>query len=879
MTVDRREPVDMDDPDTDLDLPAMDMAPPEFLGPLAKASADIAPPAPHGGSGGLIAPVIRPRGRAAPEFGKWLYLMATLASFLWAALSVFAVGYQWPVGTVEFQPYQTAVFGVLAVIPICFFWIAAYCVRQGARLAAEVVRTKTMAEDMLEPAAIAIAEAGSAVEGVRLEIEAATAVAANARDELLNLRQALAQETQALSEAAATSARTARELGENLGREREEMASLAQTLDAQSTAVTEAITRQAHMVTDASDLAQTQIGEAEAALAARAADLAAAAVEAGDAARTASEDLSRQVVRLETATEGVSQQIASMEDTLTSQRASLVAEAHAIRADHEDFSVKVETHNAQLAEVLDRARESVGSLNDTTTVAIRSLADLGDTAANQVQDLADTARAERDMLAASALQSLGAVSEAARFERESLQADADRSIESMAAAAKRDREGIEIETDRQLAALTQAARMEREALEAEAQASMKHMSDIAEQTAKLAEDHNDAARLKIEALSEAAFAASQKADAAFQSRLDDATALIARSGELMDEAAAKSAERIETAGAHARATLDELHAAIAKFEAQAADLPAHAQARAEELKATIASGFDGLLASARAAAEETQAIDAAFQERVKRNYEMLSEAVRLMGVVSSRPAPEPRAPRPAFAPDAAPRPTPLSRAAEDLDRPASPAARATPPARTERPAPAAELADAQEPTAAQAGLRPRLKLSPTNADAQVSNVFEAAGEPSAGTASPEAAPGGGWTWQELLSSMNDGPVDEAQLTDRLIGEIESLGVDLAALLPRARVDEITTVMAAGDVTGARTVVRHLAPAAVRRLSRRTLAEQGLRGHAERFVKRYADMIDHAFEMRDQGAPAVIALLSTDEGRTFLLFDAALGYQR
>ena len=871
MTVDRREPVDMDDPDTDLDLPAMDMAPPEFLGPLAKASADIAPPAPHGGSGGLIAPVIRPRGRAAPEFGKWLYLMALVASFLWAALSVFAVGYQWPVGTVEFQPYQTAVFGVLAVIPICFFWIAAYCVRQGARLAAEVVRTKTMAEDMLEPAAIAIAEAGSAVEGVRLEIEAATAVAANARDELLNLRQALAQETQALSEAAATSARTARELGENLGREREEMASLAQTLDAQSTAVTEAITRQAHMVTDASDLAQTQIGEAEAALAARAADLAAAAVEAGDAARTASEDLSRQVVRLETATEGVSQQIASMEDTLTSQRASLVAEAHAIRADHEDFSVKVETHNAQLAEVLDRARESVGSLNDTTTVAIRSLADLGDTAANQVQDLADTAKAERDMLAASALQSLGAVSEAARFERESLQADADRSIESMAAAAKRDREGIEIETDRQLAALTQAARMEREALEAEAQASMKHMSDIAEQTAKLAEDHNDAARLKIEALSEAAFAASQKADAAFQSRLDDATALIARSGELMDEAAAKSAERIETAGAHARATLDELHAAIAKFEAQAADLPAHAQARAEELKATIAGGFDGLLASARAAAEETQAIDQAFQERVKRNYEMLSEAVRLMGVVSSRPAPEARPPRAVFAPDAAPRPAPVE-------------ARTPAPARIERPArpepePAAEPGPVPEPTAAQAGLRPRLKLSPTSADAQVSNVFEAAGEPPAGTATPEAAPGGGWTWQELLSSMNDAPVDEAQLTDRLIGEIEGLGVDLGALLPRARIDEITTVMAAGDVAGARTVVRHLAPAAVRRLSRRTLAEQGLRGHAERFVKRYADIIDNALEMRDQGAPAVVALLSTDEGRTFLLFDAALGYQR
>ena len=45
-------------------------------------------------------------------------------------------------------------------------------------------------------------------------------------------------------------------------------------------------------------------------------------------------------------------------------------------------------------------------------------------------------------------------------------------------------------------------------------------------------------------------------------------------------------------------------------------------------------GLDDLLASARRAAEETQAIDQAFQERVRRNYEMLSEAVQLMGVVA-----------------------------------------------------------------------------------------------------------------------------------------------------------------------------------------------------------------------------------------------------
>ena len=68
------------------------------------------------------------------------------------------------------------------------------------------------------------------------------------------------------------------------------------------------------MVAEASDLAETQLREAEAALAARAADLAAAAGEASDAARVASEDLAHQITRLETASQGVGDQARLVED-------------------------------------------------------------------------------------------------------------------------------------------------------------------------------------------------------------------------------------------------------------------------------------------------------------------------------------------------------------------------------------------------------------------------------------------------------------------------------------------------------------------------------------------------------------------------------------
>src|SRR6185436_257709 len=117
------------------------------------------------------------------------------------------------------------------------------------------------------------------------------------------------EETERLVENASVSTQTAQALVAGLGREREELALLSGSLDAQAATIAEAITRQARMVAEASDLAQTQIGEAEAALAARAADLAAAAAGAGDAARIASEDMSRQSARLEAATGAVADQV------------------------------------------------------------------------------------------------------------------------------------------------------------------------------------------------------------------------------------------------------------------------------------------------------------------------------------------------------------------------------------------------------------------------------------------------------------------------------------------------------------------------------------------------------------------------------------------
>ncbi len=814
-----------------------------------------------------------------PAYGRWLYAVALMASLLWAAFSVYALNYQLPIGGVDLQAYQTGVFVIFAIAPIGFIWIAVYCVRQGARLAAEVARTKALAADMLEPAAVAAAETGAVVEEVRLEIDAATNAAARARAELLSLRQALADESAGLTASADSSAEAARILRKKLFQEREAMEGLAGSLDARSQAVTEAIGQQARMVAEASDLAQAQIGEAEAALAARATDLTTAAADAGEASRVASEDLARQVARLETATLGVSDQIVSMEDTLTQQRAALVQVAHAVRADHEDFSIKVESQQARLADVLTRAQTSVADLNEAAAAAAESLGKLTTAASDQVQTLADTAASERDLLAASALQSLGALSEAAKFERETLQGDLDVTLRAMGDSAESERGRLEDEARNRMADLADAARNEREALQAEALEALRTMTEAAETSSQLAESYNEGARRKLEELSESAFAASQQAETTFDARLKEAESLIAGSAQLIDQAAATTAERLDAAAQRARETLEELEGALSEFEIRAAQLPAEARSHAEQLERTLAAGLDSLLASARKAAEETQAIDTAFQERVRRNYEMLSEAVRLMGVVSSSRGGPPITPSPrsALSPSAAPAPAaareePATAAAARQAAEPEPAAKASEPAEApapeQPPKPARRFPFGSRPDPAASGLRPRLKLSPTASDAQITQVFEAPAP------AKSAASDGDWTWQDILSSMDDAPVDDDQLADRLIGEIEGLGVDVAALLPRSRIEEIGAVLEAGDEPGARSVVRHLAPAAVRRLSRRALAEPALRSHAERFVRGFAAALKEAAGMKD--GPEVAALLATEHGRVYLLFDAAVG---
>jgi hypothetical protein len=107
-----------------------------------------------------------------------------------------------------------------------------------------------------------------------------------------------------------------------------------------------------------------------------------------------------------------------------------------------------------------------------------------------------------------------------------------------------------------------------------------------------------------------------------------------------------------------------------------------------------------------------------------------------------------------------------------------------------------------------------------------------------------------------------------------VAAIRRMGVDPNALLPRSRVEEAAHAVTERDPDRARQIVRRVAPAAVRSVSRRVLTDPDLRADAESYVRAFGrDLASHA---ANGDGPAVLGRLTSDGGRAFMLLDAAIG---
>ena len=815
-----------------------------------------------------------------PIWARLAMPLAAAAGLAWAgALVAFCAGYQNRFGAFEYRPFPVIVFASLALLPVLFMVLAAYALRQTARMSVETRRARDMATELSLPAALAAGQVGGASEAVRVQIERAGDAAEAAERQLLSLRQALSDESERLVAVTEEAGRSAEALTASLARERTEMAALSAGLESRAAAVGEAIARQTRMVADASDLAAVQLQEAEAALAARATDLAAAAGEAGEAAELAGDALSKQADRLDMSADRIAAKLESaggkLSTTLETTRLSLLdghdqlsALAARLEADQTRVSERLEQQRRSIAAAAVDAEAGAIALAAASETGVASLRDLIAEAAEQVRILTEASQSEQAALDARARAALGLFTFAVAEERAAVEKHAHDAIAALSTFAAETR------------------RMNAETVEAAERAA----------TAQA-----EAARAQVEQLGEAAFAAGQKADQGFDARINAARKIIEASAALVEDAGQKSVERIEAGVTLAREALAELEALMGGVDERLASAPEQVKAHADKVRETVEASLELVTAAARKASAETQGVDAAFQERVKRNYEILSEALRTMGKVAS--AVEQSAMTHKVS-DAAQAPAAVRTTLADAPLRMA----AGNPAAGERGIRAPGLASSFIPPPVRAavradtddiGLRPRLKLSAapmpsgpdapapaTDADidailladpvkpAQVQEKARAP-EPEPTLSAASSTRDGGWTWKDLLSSIDEPPIDDEVLAERLISEIEALGLDAAALLPLTRIDEIAAVMQSGDNDGVRAVVRSLAPGAVRRLSRRVLTDKVLRSHADRYVRRYEDLL-HDSQRRDREGFMTAALLGSGPGRAFLLFDAAVG---
>lgn len=815
-------------PVTDVPPPPPEAAPLAKFGsydPKARAEADAAlaaKPSPRR----ELTPRVEPDSVLKATGGSPVLFWGTTAfvSLLWACgLGAFVLGAQANITAFAVEPFRLAVLAFLALFPVGLIFASAFALRNAAALSRQSARAAALADSMLAPATSAAMQTSELVDQLRAQVDHAVRAVRLAHADITELSAKLKSETDRLQDAASIARASTMSITRSLEQEREAVAKMSDSLGQQANGIIEAVDRQARMVADASDLAQTQLREAEAALAVRASDIMSASTDITTNARLISEDLDRQTQRLETAGSGVADQIRSVEEGLSQQRAGLVAAALSLRADQEDFAVHIENQRGQLTEAL--------AITRVATV------DLGETSARGVDVLRDIVQ--------SAQEQFRAVLGAAENERTSFETRIHATLSNISVMAADARDDLIAETKRSLDQLTSAA------------ADAKKAADTAAQVAQG----------RVDRLNESIFEASKKADEVFDSRFSAARRLIEDSAELINQAGDQTAERLDNSFAHTRQTIAEVNEALQDLTHSADQLPLMAQDRLHEIRSAVEEGLAAMTAAARKAALETEAVDTAFQERVRRNYDMLTEAVRLMGVISGdQPLSSANLP-----PQVAPAP-----AARDY----------TPPPR--QPAPQPQVTPRATPAPQPAREAPRLRLTPlTPAETRPAQRPQPQGS--------RAGESSGWSWRDLLNGMDgngnpprdpleipsttapqpplDGDFDNIE--DVMVGEVSAMGVDAAALLSRSRVDEMITSILAENNEGARNLVRRIAPAAIRRLTRRLTADPVLREQANVFVSAYDQQINIALMSKD-GARGLQDVLNNDRGRAYLLIDAAIG---
>jgi hypothetical protein len=884
---------DVSPPDTDFDQPPLRNRP-DPTGRDAKRSPKAA----------KIKTTAEPKAPATVRPARYAYLVAAVGGLVWAGCFIaFVLGFQHNVAPLFYAPFQAVILAMLTVLPTAFMLVAAFAVRQAAQLAADTRAARQLAEDMTAPALLAAANAGGIMETLRAEIERSADAARGAHDELAGLSRTLTAETDRLTQAAGEAQRTARIIGETLGRERDEVAALVADLHTGVQEISMGVETQTRLVADASDLARSQLQEAEAGLAARAADLSAAGAAASATVRSAGDQLAQNASHLDVAGAALAERLRHLEARLSDQRADLADLLEACNRDQEAIAAQMETRRAQLIESITQARIGAVELDDASGQSADMLSRLVAASAERMRELVQTAHAGQAALADHAAQT---------------QADMQAELAGAVAALGEAAQDAYHVTANHAANARQAA----EAHIGVAKDQIEQLGELAFNAGQKANQAFDArindARKLIERSAELVEEAGANSASRIDASLNGARASLVELIQTLADIDARMDKLPEDARARA-------HAMRAAVDQGVGDLTAAARRVAEETRSIDAAFQERVKRN-----YETLSDAVRLMGRVATAAEAPPPAPSAPELkIPAPPALKPPSPAPIASPAAAPLAASQRRSTPDFvppeviyeqDKDASaprlrrggatepslglngrhkPATAPQPvfgrasqretndealfaPAVSAAPAAASPAPPPTPSKPAEASARPRLRLTPTEADEALKTVFDPlhARSREAESARANRAEDGSWehdldewTWRDLLSSIKGAPEGEDDLAGQMVGEISALGIDLAAVLPRVRLEQIAASVRTDDPSAVRDSVRRLAPAAIRRLSRRVLTDKTLREQADRYVRRYDTLLRGGAEPDSDTASV---LLSSDQGRAYLLLDAAIG---
>ncbi|WP_300532206.1 hypothetical protein [Maricaulis sp.] len=619
--------------------------------------------------------------RQSDRSGAWLVWTGNIFALLWiGAAGAFLVGY---LGINSLESLTRFGFGqltglaVFALTPALLFAMCGLLAREIVRNARNTDRVEAAISRLAQPAAHAGQQIRTLADAVSGEVERINDSMDSALARLAAMEEVINHHAETLEQSAGDAHERTETLLSGLRKERLRLGEVSESLDDKAALIAAAISDQSKMVAAAAELAASQANDTEKRLLATVDTLNDASASMAERGQVVSARITDRIEHLRDLSDELKTRADGLDTAYDTHKAKLGETGEALRKEQEKIAAALDFHRAELDVMVTAARDGAEALSAATTDGASAFKDAVDDALTRSRELAGHVRRETD--------------HAAR------------------------------EHESALARLVAAAQ------------EAKTMSDVA---IAAVEEQAERVADKVQQTNEAAFEAAQRSDQAFEQRIAEAEKLTSKAAQAADDAAESVRRRLEAVLASARAETQTVERQIDSMTERLGEMPELARTRAQEAADALRRGLEGLNAAALAAAEEAQEIDAAFQARIRQNYELLSDFMLRMGsVAGGRRVPD-------LGLNEVPSPLPRrNRAPEDLAGDAAPAVRAQ-----------AETPSRDEMNTGLTGVSDEDR---GGAETRVGFPERDAPKPAAAASGPvtgrRSEPG--WRWKDLLSSM------------------------------------------------------------------------------------------------------------------------------